>query len=464
MVETTLTQTAQGTQSGVARLWGRIRADWHSTRTLMFGALVVLLGIFVATAYYLNLPAVPFDPDSSDYIRVAHRISLGQWVDSTRVPGYPAFLGVMYAIAGKHNFLAATIVQAALYVLASLGIYVLALATGRRPWAAFLIAALVAANVLLLSYVRPIMTEALALFLVTCLALLVVAYVRWPHARTLWALGGVMLMLSVTRPEWIAFAVILFGFLLVVAWRRDLFRRHAGHIIAVLALFCAACGGYAIANGVLNGTTGFSINENMDLLGKVQQYHMQDEASPQFAAFTRVIDQNAARGDYDPFHLVFYQPLTESHYALAGAYGRDVILHHPVEFAVKTVPVFFQSLQSSDPHQPIDPGAPFASLLFGLQTLATLVQWSTELFPFIGIGWLVVFLLRRRTFDERSAIMTGIALFALYDLAMTTATVFTQYARMNSTYDPLMILVVWTTIGSAIGVALRGRRATLEAA
>lgn len=433
-----------------------VQADWNWVCVLVFGAAVIVLASLVTIAYYINGSSVPTDPDSLIYLLVAHQVSLGQFVDPTRTPAYPIFILFVSHIGGRQNLTSVSIAQGVLYVLATIGVYWLAFLLVRRPWAAFIVASLVATNVMLLSFVRPIMTEAQALFLLVCLALAIVAFVRMPQARTLWLAMGTLFVLGMTRPEWLYFAVLFVLFALLVAWNQGKLRRLLPHALAASVLFAGLCGLYLYGNAQ-NGYVGFGQNQNADLLGKVMQYHMQNEAPTQYATITNEVNSALARGDMDPWHVIFADPaLLRDHYNLAATYGRTVILHHPVEFIADTIPLIFDSLRATDSHQPIVANGPFSGVLLALQALAALAQYTLLLFPFIAIAWwgrlIYLFRFRPRQPDTLTVAMAGLSLICAYDLAITTLFVYTQYSRMNAPVDPLMLIVVWGTI---IPVGLR---------
>jgi 4-amino-4-deoxy-L-arabinose transferase-like glycosyltransferase len=432
-----------------ARLVTAALVDLRGPRFLACGAVVAAVASLATIASYVNQPAVPYDPDSPIYLYVAGQVAQGHFVDRTRTPGYPLFIDLVTHFAGATNLEAISIIQGVLFVLAAVGVYVLAALSARRAWAALLVALPVAANSMLISYVHPIMTEAQALLLLVGLALALVWYIRQLHPRAVWLAMGILFALAITRPEWVYFVVPFAGFLLLVAWSGHVPRRLLPHVGGAFLLFVALCGLYAYGNA-RHGYFGFGANQNADLLGKVMQYHMQHQAPPQYAAVTREVDAFMARGDYDPWHVIYADPaLRRNWYALAADYGRSIMLRHPVEFVTDTIPVVFVSLRASDPHTLLDPHGPFSAPLSLLQLAASAVQSTLLLFPLIALAWWTR-LFRPRKVSERALIMGGLSLLCAYPLAISTLFVYTQYARMNAPYDPLMLVVVWLTFILAV--------------
>lgn len=123
-----------------------------------------------------------------------------------------------------------------------------------------------------------------------------------------WRLPGsplfIVFILVFTRPEWIYLPVPLFAYLLLMAARKAAARRLLPHIFASVVLLYAAVGGYIYLNATQNHFTGITWIENINGLGKVLQYHMQDEASPQYAGIRHILDSYVAKGILDPLLLL----------------------------------------------------------------------------------------------------------------------------------------------------------------
>ena len=269
--------------------------DWRTHKYLFFGALLLLINVSVTVVYYVNYPGVAFDADTPAYVLVAQRLYTHPYflVDAWRLPGYPLLIAFVYAFAGYHNWMAVSAAQDVLFVLATMEIYVLAILVFKRTWMAFLIGLIVGTNVILISYVKPIMSEGLALWLLTTLALALVYYVRTLRLYAFWLVVVCLVLLVFTRPEWLYLPVPLFAFVLLVAVRRGVRWRSCLVVLLniVVALTCiyTLVGIYIYINTWQNNYPGLTAVENFNLMGKVLQYNMQDEAPPQYArAYSRL--------------------------------------------------------------------------------------------------------------------------------------------------------------------------------
>lgn len=432
-----------------------IARDWRGPRYLAWGAAVLALTALVTICYYANAPHPGIDPDTDAYLRQARAIlDSGHFVDAARLPGYPSFIALLFLATGRGNLDAVSIAQGVLYVLATLELYAALCLVLRRAWVAAVIVAPIAINTHLLSYVRPILSEGLALFLLASLALALVLALRWPGPLALWGVTLALLALFLTRPEWIYLPVPLFAVLLLLAWRRGQLRRLLPTAVLTLGVLYATLGGYVILNRVQNSCTCVTYISNVNLLGKVMQYRMEREAPPQYAAMTQLVSAHVARGDADPWNVLRenYPPLHRDHFALAREYSTAIIRSHPVEFVAKSGPVASATLTTVNPFLPIDHQGPFAALLLAINTaITTLMRNTLPFFPLLGAGWLLwIFWWRRKP----SLLAEAMGLFALlggYGLALTVFGGYVYYARLRAPYTPLLLIVVW---GSAVLAAL----------
>lgn len=439
----------------VKRVRAWITRDWRGPRYLVWGGVLLALTSLVTIFYYANAPYPGIDPDTAAYLTQArHILDAGRFVDPARLPGYPTMIALLFLATGRGNLDAISVAQAVLYVLATLELYAALCLVVRRAWVAALIVAPIALNTHLLSYMRPVLSEGLALFLVATLALTLVVALRWPGPRALWGVTLALLALFLTRPEWMYLPLPLFACLLILAARRGLLRRLLPTALLALGLLYGTLGGYVILNRAQNGCACVTYISNLNLLGKVMQYRMEDEAPPQYDDVTRLVKTHLARGDADPWNVIRedYPPLKSDYYALAGDYSLAIIRAHPVEFVAKSGPVAISALTTVNPFRPIDPHGPFAPLLLAINAgIETLMRNGLRFFPLIGAGWLLWMLWWRR---KPSLLAEAMGLFALLGgsgLALTVFGGYVYFARLRVPYAPLLLIVVW---GSAVLAAL----------
>jgi len=402
-------------------------------------------------AYYLNYPRPELNADTPGYFQVVEGIQAHAFllVDPWRLPGYPLLIVFVYAGAGQGNLVAVSIVQAILFALATLEIYVVAILVLRRTWLAFLIGLLVGTNLVLLSYVKPIMSEGLALWLLTTLILAVAYFIRTLRRRALWLVAIGMLPLIFTRPEWVYLPVPLFAYLLLLARRQGADRHLFQHALVALAFIYAIVGSYIAVNALANHYAGMTANDNFNLMGKILQYNMQDEADPQYTHISHELDTLVAKGDRDPYRVLPHIPgFSSDNYSPAGNFARSIIVHHPVEFLLKSVPMFFSSLTAYYDSSQVSIPGPFDEPLAWLKSIHRLLYGWNVCFPLCAVTWFILLCWRRMKSHQTVCGMGAVVLVVLYALIITTLGGYRldDYMRVHIVFDPLLILVVWGSL------------------
>lgn len=215
------------------------RRGWRIEALSVFAlALAARLAFVAVTAGSFDPASLRSDPfDYHDY--AVHLADQGRFVDGAghlalRMPGYPAFLALLYLAFGHASLWPVAIVQSLLGALACLALYAVARKLYGAPWGALCGAAAALAYDLIAPSGR-ILSESLASPLVCFF------FAAWflPSRRPyLWAAasGAVLGVLVLTRPEFGPFAAAFFllapRFVKGQTWRL----RHAAVGLGVLAV------------------------------------------------------------------------------------------------------------------------------------------------------------------------------------------------------------------------------------
>ncbi|MGH2478523.1 MAG: hypothetical protein ACRDHW_02560, partial [Ktedonobacteraceae bacterium] len=147
--------------------------------SLYLGLLLVAITTSMVLLFYLNAPFVETNADTPGYLAMLHQLqATGNPVNAFRLPLYPLFLLFIYIIAGQGNMMAVSIIQGLLFICTAGEIYLLALFITRKKCLAFFIGLLVGTNFILVSYIKPIMTEGLSLWLLTTIILCTVVFLQ----------------------------------------------------------------------------------------------------------------------------------------------------------------------------------------------------------------------------------------------------------------------------------------------
>ena len=455
---------------------------------------VMLVAGLLAWAFHLNSPQ-PFIPyhDTWEYVsRAEIMLAGGPWVDPIRLPGYPLLLAVVFAVAGNGNLNAAEVTQGLLFIITAVEVYALTWRIWHSVRLALLVGLLFAINIYFFAFFRALLSDGLGAALVLALALAVVAFLERPGVWRFWVVAALCYATLMTRGEWVGAPLVIFPFLLLVAWRRGLARRLVAHMGAALTLIYGAVVGYMALNWKLNGYFGMTDATNINLYGKVTQYGMQGQAPARFLGVTAVTEAFKRRGLIDPWSIYWRDhALGGRHFAEMGAYAQAIILRHPLEFVYHSIPLAYISLSDAYIFGGYERMGRFAATLSQAQAFSGLVFPLFMLFPLCALSWLIVMARQWRRAGRwtgwqgrptragkvgaallEAETLVALSLLSLYALAMTTLTTYSEYGRLHLAFDPLMLIIV---IGSAVALfgarrgderpsAVRTRRASVHRA
>jgi len=423
-----------GLQSGpLARLTslnaiaGRLLRSRH-----LYSLLSVAAGCLIGQAAILTRRPLTYQlPDSPSYVALASRSishpSLSALFDSYRTPGYPAFLALVGACQGQvaGDWVAWT--QAALMVVTAFELYALTCGLTGSRFAAAVAGIAFATNVRLLDWERLVMTEALAVFLVTTMALAFWLWMR-RHGRS-WAVAFCLVSMytCLTRPS-LLYLPICLALAVLVSNRQ----RWSEVLLVSLAVYLPVLG-YAAVNDRLHPHAGLSAVSNINLLGKVLEYQMQGEGdAARFPSVSKGIS-SLHRGDADPYHILQADPgALGVNYVDAAAFSEGVITRQPGEYLTRSAADFLAQ-GVAVPYAYI-PSGRFEWATRGLAAYALIAYAAYPSLPLLvaGLG-----LLWRRL-DREVALGVGALLVAVIgSLATNALFTYVDFARLRTPVDAL---------------------------
>ena len=425
-----------------------LSSDWQGTRVLCYGLLLAMVGIVLVAAYYINHPGVNTISDTTGYLRVAQRIlDGGTPADVVRTPGYPLFIDLF---GGPGHLEMVSIAQGALFILTALEMYLLAWLIWKRAWISLLVGLIVVSDMYLLSYAKPIISEGLMLWLTASLALAAVWYVQRVSARRLWLAAFFLLWLFMTRPEWVYLPVALLAYLLYVAARRKRFCHLLPHVLIAAVVLYGLLGLFIYANTVEYGFTGITRLQSANLVGKILQYNMQDEAPPQYADVMQHVDAFLAspqgQGRNPNLLAVAYPQIGANNWALGGSYALAIVKAHPFEYLWKSVPEIVILPTGYAAYSQIDTNALFGWLLYQLLRLSRALYFVEWMFLAWAIGWLALLCWRRTWRLPAVEAMAAVLLIAFYQVFLDSLGAYVDLRRFRAPLEPVIILVIWGSL------------------
>ncbi|GCE27326.1 hypothetical protein KDA_28100 [Dictyobacter alpinus] len=434
----------------------RNAAVLYTIKNLLPAGIVVVLTVFTVCSYYLYHPYAELTADTPGYVNFAQQLrTTGNPINVFRLPTYPLFLLLISLFVGPQNLFAVSIVQGILFICAVIEFYVLTLLLFKQSWIACCISLLVGTNIILISYSKTLMTEGLSLWLLLSSLLLAICIMRSGNMALLKWLGLFLALLFFTRPEWASFPILLFAYLLWNGYRRSEFRSKLLSMVRVAIVLYALLAIYIGCNFFIHHYLGLTSVENMNLIGKVMQYHMQNEAPPGYEHIQRIIDFNVTHTHLSPYQLLGKHPeLGRNNAQPVGDFARAIIWRHPFEFIGKTIPLLFESLTS---YYPVSISASPLNIpqhnwteqaVSVLSSLHRRLYALNVLFPYGSIIWISLLCWSRTRKHLSVQAMGLIVLTVWFALILTTLGGYylSDYMRVHIVFDALIIITIWGTI------------------
>ncbi|HEX9069764.1 MAG TPA: hypothetical protein VF807_13410, partial [Ktedonobacterales bacterium] len=476
---------------------------------------LLILGVAMSlgqAATLIQRPLASITPDTADYTFAMHLIHLNPLtglVQPFRTPGYPLFLALVFHLAGGVNdtFLAGcdrlgaipacaptfqpiVLAQALVALLTLLEVYLLLTRLTERRWVACAVASLLALNLYLLSWERVALTELLSFWSLVTVFLALERFVRAP-SRTRGALLAAALFLAIMiRPFNLYLPLLLFPLLLLRLLVTRRLRQEGMSLALSAALLLGGLLGYAGLNAGLNGYLGLTNVQNINLLGKVMEYHMQRvPVEPRYQPIQAELQAYMRTGAKDPWGFVETYHHEDNNYRAVGDYARSVVLHQPLTFAVLSLPDLYVAWHAEEklyaPYQLAKGGPDLVEIqpivgvneywtvlgnvparyepgwVTGLLVLSTYEQSLYALLPVcllvLGV-WLA-----RRPRDRQAALLLAILLAVCAGIVLSAMGNYTEFYRTRFPMDWGMIAVSTTLIFEAIALLWSSPRAPLAA-
>lgn len=441
------------------RTTSSMRAQLMHAMRFHAGALTALLIAIVVGQYatLVQTAPVPVYADTVSYLLAAHAIlAHGQVFSTFRTPGYPGFLAILQLLAGSdgpHHVVAA---QAAVMVLAVLEIYALSFNITQRRWIAAIIGACCGLNLYFLDWERTTLTEACSLWVCVTVFLLLERYMRTGKLKWLASLCGTLFLAIMVRPTFVFLPLLLVALLALRAARRRIFTSAWRELAAALIVVYLLVVGYMAGNRIVNGYFGLSYVSNVNLLGKVMEYQLQDDNSnPQYARLQSDLDNYLARhaGSWDPWLFMdAYTQYGQPPYTAVGKYADQVIERHPLQYVVHTVPDMVISWQAS-PYV----YAPWNVTPGWIKSLVGLSNMELGAYALLPVLLVTLALLAWRTRASTAAFMLFSMLVCVSaNVYMGAAASYGEYYRLRAPYDWAMLVVALIALCWACQWALRG--------
>jgi hypothetical protein len=327
---------------------------------------------------------------------------------------------------------------------------------------AVLVAAVLGVNIFFLAWERTVMSEEMEILAVMLAAF---CFWRWLKERqSAWAAAFclVSIMVVLIRPSFIYLPLALAA----VVWLSQPRRWRQPLLVAAVAY--AAVGGYTLANNHTYPNAYLSSTSSMNSLGKVLEYHMEGEGNPArypalYQAAQMVQTTQTTQGPFrDPYSID--PSVLGANYIDAGRFSQEIILHHPLEYASKSVVDFAKGWN-------LEP-LPYAPVSCDCTTQANQVGWlawvvaseaGQKAYLVTPLMLLALLLLWRRIERKVAWALAGLGLVVLGERVTSALLGYVFIDRFRSPVVPLAVILLAVVAVQIVVVFSRARKQAKKA-
>jgi hypothetical protein len=420
--------------------------QYHGRSLVLLGVICLLIQIVLMT----HVPFVNSNGDTPSYVyQAVSFLGKGAIFNATRTPVYPLFIALIFCMTGGYHLEAIIVVQTVLLIASVFEWYAIAYLLLKHSLLATGITALLALNVYAFVWARVLGSESLAMWLATTLFLVLALHLKYKHPSALLWFTVFGLLIVLTRPYFLYLPYVVIAALAVYHARCKQFAQIWRRLLLALLVISGGIGLWVAGNAWMVNYSGISVVGDVNLFGKVIEYHMQDETQdPRFTQL-RVDLHTFTRTDHEPWDfLIQYPQYMAENKALLRVYTQDIVEHHPMEFVVKSLSDFalFMLAPPEIGASVVDPSNP--PLVF--------LEWVS--FPLRIIYCFVPFLLISNSIRVwRHAADPRACFFWLLSLALTGSIVMgamgayhlpngDAFYRLRSILDEACLLVIFDAI------------------
>lgn len=430
--------------------------------------LIIFFASLVRLLYYFHAPGIIVSEDTWGYYeRGELMVTTKVLVDPWRTPLYPLFLQLPLLIRGgfrskifsapfESGMLQIILLQSVIAVFSVPLLYLLLLRLKINRKISVLYCFFVSLDILVFCWDRLLLTESLTVSLLIASTLWAVSMIGKANWRNSFVLLLLLLVSFLLRPVFILLPVALI-LPLILSGRK---KKTVVPLLTVLALFALFIKLYVSLNGSLNRYNGISHISDINLLGKILQFHLPVASGKSsgiaYDTLTAYLNQ---KGELMPWRYLekfpaVYSPRTEYNYESIRKFNSLVIKNNLPSFlfqSLKQLPGAL--LDTSEKVVLVDPHRNLAAFIFNLlfQIFKKLEYLTLLVFIFYPVSFLAF--LKKADFKNTAVFIIGNV--AVYEIILSVFFSYGEFGRLISVVQPELYLFIFWWIYQSVSFVSR---------
>lgn len=421
--------------------------------------IIIIAGLIIRYSFYNSIDGTITVSDSPTYVDGAMSLYYHLWLNEYRPPVYPLGLMLIGALFTWEKLNIGVIFLQILVSIANIVYaYKLSVEAFKSRFLGYICAFLIAVSFRVYNWDFIILSESFAIFLVTAITYYLIMFLKYNQKKHLKLMVGFTIAAIFNKPFFMVLPIVILAVLILKHFLGCFdIKRNYKTLIAGMAAIYMSIFLYSALHYAQSSFFGVTSVGNVNLLGKIMQYNMEDLGKNQAIindikhALETESPERIVNGKYlEPWHFVGTYGWTQNHYHEVGKFAKDIILRHPVKFTQKSLALAYRLFVHRSPFR--DFIADVALIRADRpQQLMTTVRRSTEaidslyvllILCFFEVIYTIIKLLRKREANKESIWIIPIFAIILYHYIISAFFSYGDYCRLLVPSYSLIYLII----------------------
>ncbi|MCX7708604.1 MAG: glycosyltransferase family 39 protein [Clostridia bacterium] len=421
--------------------------------------IIIAAGLTARLLFYFSIDGIITTSDSPTYVDAALGLYYHLWLSEYRPPFYPLALVLVGALfTWKSLNISIVVLQIIFSLINIIFVYKLAYEAFEKKTIACLACFLTAVSFRVFSWDFVLLTENLSILIITLITYTVVTYIKYRKRNTFKQLLLLLLAGIFTKPFFLFLPIaVFFIFLIRQSFYHEFEPKHMVKSISTgLAVIYFSVAAYSSVNYAENLFFGISSVGNVNILGKVLQYKMEDLGNNEMLkkdiqyAFNAETPEFKVNGQYlEPWHFIGTYGWARGHYKEVGRFAKEIILKNSTRYILESARLTYRLFVLNSPFKDYIADAAIKKaghpnrLFMVLRTFTEGVNATYPLLSVCLLEFLLVFILGiRRRISEMHFFAGTLMIIILYHYIISAFLSYGDYCRLLAPCYPLIYTIL----------------------